>query len=153
MTSGLGPRTRIQQQFAAQASRQREQAQNVPRPARVRFVVRTTGIGETRLVRRQALNFGAYALEEPSFSWGVEAAQPIAAGDLPMCTAIVLKYIVNGNGMYTGAEMGFRVDSMNLDIRLKFSLTFEASTLRSTVGTGTGSLDAPRSTQSTIFRR
>jgi hypothetical protein len=145
MADGLGPLTRIHGEFATQAARAREQAQSVPRPARIRFSVKTTGAGESRMVGPKAINFLAFMLEEPTFTWGVQAAQTIAPGDLPLCTAIVLRYIKNGNGLYTGAELGFVVDSENPNVRLKFSLTFEGSTLRSTSGTGTGTLDAPRS--------
>jgi hypothetical protein len=145
MADGLGPLTRIHGEFATQAARAREQAQSVPRPARIRFSVKTTGTGESRMVGPKAINFLAFMLEEPTFTWGVQAAQTIAPGDLPLCTAIVLGYIKNGNGLYTGAELGFVVDSENPNVRLTFSLTFEGSTLRSTSGTGTGTLDAPRS--------
>lgn len=143
----------VHQALAAQANRQRERTQHAPRPARVRMVVRTSGVGETRLIGRQRVEFGALMLEEPSFSWGVEAAQPLKAGELPMCTAIVIGYVVNQNGFYTAAEMGFRVDSENLNVRLKFSLTFEAAAMRSTLAAGTsGNADAVVTNGSTVFR-
>jgi hypothetical protein len=134
MSAGIGPLSQVHHEFSAQASRQRERDQHAPRPARVRFTVNTQGVGETRLVGRAALNFDAFLLEEPSFSWGVEALQTIGANELPLCTPIVLRYIKNGNGLYTGAEMGFRVHCDNPKVRLKFTLIFEAATLRSTAG-------------------
>lgn len=119
--------------LATQAGRARETAQSGPRPARIRMSVRTVGIGETRLVGRHALNFGASLLEEPSFTWGVQALGSIAGNNMPLCTAIVLRYLTGGTGagrLYVGAEMGFRIDSDDSNITLLFSLTFEASTLR-----------------------
>lgn len=139
----------IHHALAQQAGRSREQAQQAPRPARVQLIVRTQGVGETRLLGRRAVSFGALLMDEPSFSWGVQAGQPIANQTLPMCTAIVLKYIVTSNGLYTGAEMGFRVDSEDPKIRLKFSLTFESSTLRSSAGIGTSGTGAA---SNTVFR-
>lgn len=119
-------------------ARQREQAQHAPRPARVRFTIRTSGTGETRLLGGAALKFGAQLIEEPSFSWGAVAGEPLGPGQLPLCTAIVLNYLVTPNGMYYGAQMGFKVESAKYDIRMKYSLTFEATTLRSTAASGGG---------------
>jgi hypothetical protein len=128
------PLTQINHELAAQAGRRRERDQQVPRPARVRLTVMTSGVGETRLVGRKALAFDAFLLEEPSFSWGVEALHTLGANELPLCTPVVLRYIQNGNGIYTGAEMGLRVHCDNPTVRLKFTLIFESNTLRSTAG-------------------
>lgn len=145
------PHAQIQYHMATASARAREQQQSAPRPARARFTVKTSGVGDTRLEGRKAIDFGAYMLEEPSFSWGVEALHPLGVNELPLCTAIVLKYIKNSNGLYTGAEMGFRVDCDNSKVRLQFSLTFEASTLRSTTGGGETTVTASTSAP-TVFR-
>lgn len=130
-----------------QNARQREAAQAAPRPARVRFIVRTVGVGESRLIGSTALNFNAYMLEEPTFSWGVVAVDPLPVGMLPFCTATVLTYRTSSTGLYTGAELGFKIESLKTDIHLKFDLTFEGSTLRSTSGVDSAStVAAPRST-------
>lgn len=120
----------IHHALALQAGRAREADQRSPRPARIRLSVKTVGIGETRLLGRSAVQFGASLLDEPSFTWGVQALGPVAANNLPICTAIVLRYLITGNRLYTGAEMGFRIDSDDSNIALQFSLTFEAATLR-----------------------
>lgn len=121
-----------------QAARQRETNQAVPRPARVRFSVKTSGIGESRLVGKKAISFGAYMLDEPTFSFGVVAGGPLKVGELPLATATVLNWQRTASGLYAGAEVAFKVESMLYTIRLKFSLTFEGSTLRTTDGQGTG---------------
>lgn len=118
----------------AKASRTGQVLDSAPRPSRVRFIVDVTGVGESRLIGSAALDFGALMLDEPSFSFGVIAASSIPVGGMPQATAIVLRYIKNSNDSYIGAEMGFNVQSLNSKIHLQFSLTFEAITLRSTVG-------------------
>jgi hypothetical protein len=125
-----------------QAARAREQGQAVPRPARVRFAVKTSGVGESRLVGKSAISFGAYMLDEPTFSYGVVALDPIKVGELPLCTATVLNWQRTAAGLFAGAELGFKVESMLYTVRLKFTLTFEGSTLRTTNGQGTGTLSA-----------
>lgn len=120
-----------------QAGRQREVSQHLPRPARVRFAVRTKGVGETRLVGAKGLDFGALMLDEPTFSFGVVADEPLKNGQLPLATATVLAYKKNANGAWVGADVAFKVECAKSDVQLKFDLTFEASTLRSTVGNGT----------------
>lgn len=120
-----------------QAARQREISQHLPRPARVRFGVLTKGVGETRLTGTKALDFGALMLDPPTFSFGVEAMEPLKNGQLPLATAIVLSYKKNVNGAYIGADVAFKVECAKSDVQLKFDLTFEASTLRSTLGNGT----------------
>jgi hypothetical protein len=120
-----------------QAGKQREVSQHLPRPARVRFAVLTKGVGETRLTGAKALDFGALMLDEPTFSFGVVAMEPLASGQLPLATAVVMTYKKNNNGAWVGAEVAFKVESAKSDVQLKFDLTFEASTLRSTVGNGT----------------
>jgi hypothetical protein len=84
-------------------------------------------------------------LDEPTFSWGVVALDSLKVGELPMCTASVLNWQTTAQGLYVGAEVGFKVESMLYTVRLKFTLTFEASTMRTTVGTGTTTITAPTS--------
>lgn len=121
----------------AKASRTGQVLDSAPRPSRVRFIVDVNGVGESRLIGDAALDFGALMLDEPSFSFGVIAASPIPVGGMPTATAIVLRYLTNSNDSFVGAEMGFSVQSLNSKIHLQFSLTFEAITLRSTVGNST----------------
>lgn len=118
----------------AQAARRRESDQNAPRPARVRFCVNTLGTGESRMEGTKGITFNATMLEEPTFTWGVIVTSKVAINELPMCTAMVLRFKRNNAGLYTGADVAFRVDCYKDDVRLKFNLTFEASTLRA--GTG-----------------
>lgn len=120
-----------------QAGKQREVSQHLPRPARVRFAVKTKGVGETRLTGTKSLDFGALMLDEPTFTFGVVAEEPLKQGQLPLATAIVTAYKKNTNGAWVGCEIAFKVECAKSDVRLKFDLTFEASTLRSTVGNGT----------------
>lgn len=122
--------------LAVQAARRRSTEQNAPRPARVRFSVNTVGVGESRLEGNKAVSFEAYLLDEPTFSFGVTTLDRLSPGEMPMCTAVVLKYRRTSTGFYTAAEMGFVVDSAKDNIRLRFSLTWEATTLRSTAGSG-----------------
>lgn len=124
----------MHQAMLKQAGKQREQSQHLPRPARVRFSVNTNGVGETRLTGTKALDFGALMLEEPTFTSGLVAVDSLGDGQLPQCTAIVLKYKQNANGAYTGAEVAFKVDCVKSNVKLKFSLTFEGTTMRSTMG-------------------
>lgn len=131
-------------QKAQQRSKENDQGQ--PRPARVRFSVKTSGIGESRLTNSKAIDFGAFLLDEPTFSFGIVTLDTLAVGELPLCTATVLRWKQTAAGLYAGAEVGFKVESMKYNIRLKFSLTFEGSTLRTTVGTGTETMTAPRGT-------
>lgn len=115
------------------SARGREQAEALARPARIRFFVDVQGTGETRLTGKAGIQFGAYMLEEPTFTWGVAAAagREIAIGQLPLCTAVVLKYQTTSNEkFFTGADVGFAVESGDVGSRLKFSLTFEGVTLR-----------------------
>lgn len=133
----LQARAEVHSALLAHAGKAREQAQHQPRPARVRFSVNTVGVGETRMTGVKSLDFGALMLEQPSFSWGVVSRDPLQAGQLPLCTAIILGYKQNANGAYIGADIAFKVECAKADVHLQFSLTFEASTLRSTVGNGT----------------
>lgn len=132
------------QHLQRQAGRARQDDQAAPRPARVRFSVKTQGIGESRLVNKQAIDFGAYMLDEPTFSFGVVALDSLQVGELPLAAATVLRWKLTSGGLWAGAEVGFRVESIKYNIRLVFSLTFEGSTMRSTIGTGTEMLVAPR---------
>lgn len=130
-------RAEIHTALLAQQSKTREVSQHTPRPARVRYSVSTVGVGESRLTGTQAIDFGALMLDEPSFSFGIVAVDSLSVGQLPLCTAIVTKWIKNDNGAYTGAEVAFKVECAKSNVHLKFSLTFEGSTLRSTLGNGT----------------
>lgn len=117
------------------AARVREQSESVARPARIRFFADVFGSGETRLTGRAGIQFGAYMMEEPTFTWGVTSAtiNPIPVGQLPVCSAIVLGYQTTSEGkFFTGADIGFVVESGDPTMRLKFSLTFEGVTLRTT---------------------
>lgn len=120
-----------------QTAKQREAAQANPRPSRVRFKIRVSGVGETRLQGAAALKFGATMMEEPSFTFGCVAKSTIAPGNLPLATAIVTRWLKTSNGLYYGAEMGFKVESADYNMAMHFSLTFEGSTLRSTASQGT----------------
>lgn len=117
-----------------------------PRDSRARFQVAVQGTGESRLTGTNALKFGAYMTEVPTFSFGVIATAVIGNGALPQATAVVLRYLQNENGLYTAAEMGFVVASLQANISLRFSLTFEGSALRIPVG-GDGSLGNPAGNQ------
>jgi hypothetical protein len=137
------------------AGRNRNQQEAVARPARVRFIieVRGSGQGETRLA---GLNFGAFILEEPTFSWGIMALDPLPVGSVPLATACILAWRSTDTGIYSGADVGFTMDSSDTTTRrYKFSLTFEGSTLRSTANSGVTT--APGvivgSQSSTLFRR
>lgn len=122
-----GQTTRVNaQQGARQTARQREQAQSVPRPSRIRMAVKVRGAGETRL----PVIFGAYLLDEPTVSFGCVAEVPLKFGELPLATCTVLAWN-KSKGMYQGALLGLRVESNKFDIVVNFSLTFEASALRS----------------------
>lgn len=126
-----------------QAARQRESNQAVPRPARVRFAVKTAGTGESRMIGKKGIAFGAYMIDEPTFSFGVVALGPLKVGELPLATATVLHWQRTPAGLYSGADIGFKVESMLYTVRLKFTLTFEGATLRTTGGTGTGTTVQP----------
>lgn len=137
---------RIASHLDRRAGRVREGDQASPRPARVRFNVRTQGVGESRLVGAKSIDFGAYMLDEPTFSFGAVSLDNLQLGELPLATATVLRWKQTAAGLWAGAEVGFRVESLRYNIRLVFNLTFEGSTMRSTVGTGTETLAAPRGT-------
>ena len=115
-------------------SRQREAAQAQPRPSRVRVNCLVTGVGETRLKGPKGIQFNAAMLEQPTFSFGVVAIDTIARGQMPLATAVVLAWKKNSRGMYIGADMGFIVESVRTNIRLRFTLTFEGVSLRTTAG-------------------
>lgn len=115
-------------------SRQREQAQSVARPARFRYLVTVTGNGETRLTGTRGIKFGTAMVEEPSFTFGLQACTPLPKGTLPLGSAIVLKYHQDSHGLYRGADMGFRVESFSVKPQIRFWLTFEGTALRSADG-------------------
>lgn len=114
--------------------RQRELAQAIARPSRFRFLILVTGVGETRLTGAKGVKFSTAMLEEPSFSFGLQAVTPLGLGDLPLASAIVLGYQVDKRGMYRGADVAFRVESYAMKPQLKFWLTFEGSALRTAEG-------------------
>lgn len=143
----------IKHELGIQDSRRREVAQNLPRPARIRMTVATQGVGETRMLGKNGISFGAFLLEEPSFSFGVLLDQAHAPKNgLPVATATVLRWHTNKQGLYIGADVGLTVfcpfisssgvtgttspTDPTATMRLRFSLTFEANALRSTHGTG-----------------
>ena len=113
------------------AARDSETREAQARPARVRFFVKTRGTGDIRMTGGKALYFGAFMLEEPSFSYGVIVEGNLGLGAAPLATAMVLKWKRQGK-FWMGAEMAFAVDTPDMNTRLKFSLTFEGSTLRTT---------------------
>lgn len=113
------------------AAREREQSEALARPARVRFFVRVAGSGESRLEGRNGIFFGAYMMEEPTFTFGCASIGEIPHGMLPLATAVVLRYTRSGK-FFTGADMGFQVESGHPNLVLNFSLTFEGVTLRTT---------------------
>lgn len=114
--------------------RQRELAQAIARPSRFRYVVLVTGVGETRLIGKKGIQFGTAMLEEPSFSFGLQAVTPLNLGELPLASAIVLNWQTDKRGMYRGVDMGFRIESYAVKPQLKFWLTFEGSALRTAEG-------------------
>jgi len=109
---------------------QRELQQTMSRPARFRYVVNITGNGEARLTGTKAISFKTALLEEPSFTYGMQAVTPMRVGSLPVGTAMVLSYVTKGK-FWRGVEMGFRVDSYTMAPQFKFWLVFEAYALRS----------------------
>lgn len=113
------------------AARDRVQSESLARPARIRFFARVTGTGETRLEGRAGIEFGAMMLEEPTFTWGAAATRSLAQGGIPILSAVVLRYHKDGD-FYSGADMGFVVESGDPRIVMNFSLTFEGTTLRTT---------------------
>ena len=137
------------------AGRDRNQREAVPRPARIRFLVNVTSVGQGE-IRLEGLNFGCLVLQEPSFSWGLVAVDPIPVGSVPLATACVLKWATNDNDIFTGCDIGFRMSGvLGASLRYKFSLTFEGSTLRSVSNTGMMvTPDTPlEGVRSTVFRR
>jgi hypothetical protein len=128
----------ISRAIEIRSGRQREQGQAVARPARVRFSIVSNGTGQARLVGNEALSFNAWILEEPSFTFGVIANNPIDENALPQATATVLGWRMldptptSARGsVWLGAELGFRVESSQPDISVRFSLTFEGYVMRS----------------------
>ena len=122
--------------------RQREQQQAVARPCRVRFSVVVTGSGTASLVGGNGLAFNVWMLEEPSFTYGLIADEPLTDGQLPLATATVLSWRTldetenNARGqVWLGAEVGFHVQSSKADAKLRFSLTFEGYGMRSVIET------------------
>jgi hypothetical protein len=127
-------RSELHRAMLKQSGRQREVSQALPRPARVRFAVKTKGVGETRLIGARGIQFGALMIEAPTFTYGVVADGPLQQGQLPLATAVVLGYKKNDQNAYVGCDIAFKVESAKSDIQLQFDLTFEASTMRSTFG-------------------
>lgn len=113
-----------------QNAAQREIAQSISRPARIRFTVRVKGAGETRL--KDTLDFGTYIIGEPTFQYGCVATHAIRDGEFPLATAVVSEWVTNDRGMYVAAKMLFRIDCFNEEVELTFNLTFEGFALRTT---------------------
>lgn len=107
-------------------ARQRELSQSQARPARIRLHVDVAGVGESRA----KVAFGTMMLEEPTFSWGAVMRSPAPKGTLPLLSAVIVELIANGQGMYTGAEVGFVVEGSAPTTRVTFTLTFEGVSLR-----------------------
>lgn len=128
------PHSSVHHTLMAQTSRTGQVMDSLPRTARVHVRVNVTGVGETRLYGHKHVQFGALMLEEPAFTFGIVARHSIGNGSMPYASAVVLGWHKNSNGLYTGADVGFKVMSANPKIALAFSLTFEGQTLRAATG-------------------
>lgn len=118
--------------LARQTAMQRDLAQAVPRPTRVRFFVTTEGNGEVRLAGNDAVFFSTYFLEKPTLATGFTLPDGDQGSFPTTANAMVTSYVQDAQGLYTGAELGFVVSAPSA-IKVEFSLTFEAYALRSTV--------------------
>lgn len=107
-------------------AQQREYSQAQARPARIRMHVDVSGNGETRT----ELTFGTMLLEEPTFTWGAVLRSKTPEGFMPLSSAAVVQYKANQRGFIVGAEMGFLIEGGLENVRLQFTLTFEAIALR-----------------------
>lgn len=106
--------------------RQREASQAQARPARIRYHVDATGIGESRA----KIGFATMMLEEPTFSWGTVCRTPIPQGAMPLFSSCVLEWIQNERGLYVGSRVGLLIEGGPAGMRVTFTLTFEGVALR-----------------------
>ncbi len=128
------PQSELHHIAATRAARAREQSEAAPRNARLHFSALVTGAGESRLDGSKALKFGTLLMDEPAFTWGAVSTGPVPKGAVPVASAIVLRWIKGANGLYAGAELGFRIQSSQQRVALRFTLVFEGVALRSTAG-------------------
>lgn len=132
------PSVQIHRIAQAHAGRALQVTDSQPRQSRLHYLVRVTGIGETRLTGQRALQFGMLLLTRPAFSSGVIAEGQIPLNSMPLTSAMVLNYLTNSNGLYVGAELGFVIQPAEFgkpfSIPLQFTLAFEAAAMRTTAG-------------------
>lgn len=133
-----GPYSTAHDVSQASASRAIQVASSQPRSSRLHYIVRVTGVGETRLEGKGALQFNMLLLSEPAFSYGVIADGEIPLNSMPLTSAIVLRYVTNRQNLYTGAEIGFVIQPAEfgkpVSVPLRFMLAFDAPAMRSTAG-------------------
>lgn len=106
--------------------RQREASQAQARPARIRFHVDATGVGESRT----KVSFATMILEEPTFSVGSVIRTPVPKGGMPLVSCSVLDYKLDKRGLYIGAEVGMLIEGGTTGTKVTFTLTFEGVALR-----------------------
>lgn len=106
--------------------RQREVSQAQARPARIRFHVDVTGVGESRT----KISFATVMLEEPTFSWGGVIRTPVPKGGMPLLSCAVIDWLQNDRDFYVGAEIGMIVEGGTAGTRITFTFTFEGVALR-----------------------
>lgn len=112
--------------FDSLTAKQRELSQAQARPARIRYHVDSTGVGESRT----KISFATMMLEEPTFSSGAVCRTPIPIGAMPILSACVTSWIQNDRGMYIGAHIGMVMEGGPAGMRVTFTLTFEGVALR-----------------------
>lgn len=105
----------------ARSTRERHQG-NQARRAVTLHTYRTTGWGE--FVEPTVVPFSTTYLEKPNMVKGFELAdedadgniinQDLTIGRFPRCDAFVYKWRRDDNGNYTGAWMGFTVDTVGI---------------------------------------
>lgn len=147
----MQPQFNVHQALQRKAAASLQVADSQPRSSRVRFTVKVDGVGETRLEGAKGIDFGTLMIDEPTFSFGVIATGPMAAGSLPQATAIVLNWQRNSQGLYIGADMGFVVNAYQSSVSLRYSLTFEGSAFRASTGHD-GALGNPSPTGQNTYR-
>lgn len=109
-------------------ARSRELANAQARPARARQIVVYRGTTDVQT----DVYFGAYFLEEPTFTWGVHLYDGRGTGDIFPLAAVVdylrpdkdSPYIHGATVVMTAAATTYR--------ELRFSLVFEGAAMRST---------------------
>lgn len=105
---------------------QRESSQAQARPARIRYHVDASGVGESRT----KISFATMILEEPTYSWGAVCRSSIPKGAMPLFSSCVIEWIQNDRGLYIGAEVGLLIEGGPAGLRATFTLTFEGVALR-----------------------